>query len=125
MVVGKLCESFPVLWSISNREDCLMLTQLFRFVQKCIGRLRPKLFIMMRNSFGWNAWVGVFELNQRKKFLCAWHVDRACSHCHNCIYQYSCTCMDSLIHRTVCKHIHLVHWGHQYQYIVLAKKKQL
>ena len=25
----------------------------------------------------WNAWVGVFELNQTKKLLCAWHVDRA------------------------------------------------
>ena len=47
----------------------------------------------------WNAWV-----NQTKKLLCAQHIDRACSHCHACIYQYSCTCMDSLTH--VCTEAH-------------------
>ena len=31
-----------------------------------------------------------------------------CNSCNVCIHQYSCTCMDFLIHSTVCKHIHLV-----------------
>ena len=25
----------------------------------------------------WNAWIGVFGVNNTKKLLCAWHVDRA------------------------------------------------
>ena len=31
-----------------------------------------------------------------------------CKDCNVCIHQYSCTCMDFLIHSTICKHIHLV-----------------
>ena len=37
MVTDESGEGLPALWSISNREDCLILTQLFRFVQKRIG----------------------------------------------------------------------------------------
>ena len=29
-----------------------------------------------------------------------------CSSCNACIHMYSCTCVDSAIHTTVCKHIH-------------------
>ena len=31
-----------------------------------------------------------------------------CSMCAVCIHLFSCTCMDSIIHATVCKHVHLV-----------------
>ena len=31
-----------------------------------------------------------------------------CGKCDACVHLYSCTCMDFLIHSTVCKHIHLV-----------------
>ncbi|XP_011407648.1 PREDICTED: uncharacterized protein LOC100639460 [Amphimedon queenslandica] len=31
-----------------------------------------------------------------------------CSTCDVCVHSYSCTCMDYLIHSTICKHIHLV-----------------
>ena len=31
-----------------------------------------------------------------------------CNRCDICICSYSCTCMDYLIHATICKHIHLV-----------------
>ena len=31
-----------------------------------------------------------------------------CSICAVCIHTFSCTCMDSTIHATVCKHVHLV-----------------
>ena len=31
-----------------------------------------------------------------------------CNKCNICICSYSCTCMDYLIHATICKHIHLV-----------------
>ena len=64
-----------------------------------------------------------------------------CSHCHACIHQYSCTCMDSLTHTTVCKHIHLVHMSnnrdllpvpavneeeqHNYYANILSKEKNL
>ena len=66
------------LWGISNREDHLMLTQLFRFVQKPKDNLiQPKPFLSDDAEQFWNAWVGVFGLNQTKKLLCTWHVDRA------------------------------------------------
>ena len=31
-----------------------------------------------------------------------------CSSCKVCVHQYSCSCMDSTLHATVCKHVHLV-----------------
>ena len=31
-----------------------------------------------------------------------------CSNCEVCVHMYSCTCMDSTLHKTVCKHVHLV-----------------
>lgn len=31
-----------------------------------------------------------------------------CGKCNACVHLYSCTCMDFLIHSTVCKHIHFV-----------------
>ena len=31
-----------------------------------------------------------------------------CSTCKVCVHLYSCTCMDSMLHATVCKHVHLV-----------------
>ena len=31
-----------------------------------------------------------------------------CSSCEVCVHMYSCTCMDSTLHKTVCKHVHLV-----------------
>jgi len=32
-----------------------------------------------------------------------------CRSCGSCTHMYSCSCMDSAIHHTVCKHVHLVH----------------
>ena len=32
-----------------------------------------------------------------------------CKECTICPHYYSCTCLDSILHATVCKHIHLVH----------------
>ena len=32
-----------------------------------------------------------------------------CANCNACVHAYSCTCMDYLIHATVCKLIHAVH----------------
>ena len=32
-----------------------------------------------------------------------------CKHCTVCPHYYSCTCLDSILHPTVCKPIHLVH----------------
>ena len=31
-----------------------------------------------------------------------------CKECKVCTHMYSCTCLDSILHSTVCKHIHLV-----------------
>ena len=31
-----------------------------------------------------------------------------CTECDICIHQYSCTCPDSLVRLTICKHIHLL-----------------
>ncbi len=32
-----------------------------------------------------------------------------CSSCSACVHMYTCTCLDSITHTTVCKHIHHVH----------------
>lgn len=32
-----------------------------------------------------------------------------CSHCGVCMHMYSCTCLDSILHSTACKHVHLVY----------------
>ena len=55
MVVDEFGEGLPVLWGISNREDRSMLTQLFRFVKKCVGPLQPKLFMSDDAEQFWNA----------------------------------------------------------------------
>ena len=31
-----------------------------------------------------------------------------CKTCNACIHVYTCTCIDSMIHTTVCKHVHIV-----------------
>lgn len=31
-----------------------------------------------------------------------------CNICRICIHQYSCTCLDSILHNTICKHAHLI-----------------
>ena len=33
----------------------------------------------------------------------------ACNYCSACVHMYTCTCMDSTLHATVCKHVHSVH----------------
>ena len=38
-----------------------------------------------------------------------------CSHCGVCMHMYSCTCLDSILHSTACKHVHLVHMHMQQQ----------
>ena len=32
-----------------------------------------------------------------------------CAECQICPHSYTCSCMDSLLHTTICKHVHLVH----------------
>ena len=32
-----------------------------------------------------------------------------CSKCRACIHMYTCSCLDSVTHTAVCKHIHLIH----------------
>ena len=31
-----------------------------------------------------------------------------CPECNVCIHQFHCTCSDSLVHSTICKHVHLL-----------------
>ena len=38
-----------------------------------------------------------------------------CSNCSACIHMYTCTCLDSITHTTVCKHIHFIHMQAQRQ----------
>ena len=38
---------------------------------------------------------------------CKYNCFMRCRTCSICIHQYSCTCMDSLLQVTICKHIHL------------------
>ena len=39
---------------------------------------------------------------------CPYGCSLGCVDCHICVHQYTCTCPDSLIKSTICKHIHLV-----------------
>ena len=32
-----------------------------------------------------------------------------CINCGACVHMYTCTCIDSALHFTVCKHVHCVH----------------
>ena len=32
-----------------------------------------------------------------------------CSYCRACVRAYSCTCIDSITHTTLCKHMHILH----------------
>ena len=43
-------------------------------------------------------------LKQKGSCECKLH----CRTCNACIHMYTCTCIDSMIHTTVCKHIHIV-----------------
>ena len=43
---------------------------------------------------------------QAKK--CPHNCSLRCRYCSVCIHEYTCTCLDSLIHATICKHIHLL-----------------
>ena len=45
-----------------------------------------------------------------------------CSHCGVCIHMYSCTRLDSILHNTVCKHVHLIHMQQQ-QHLVMSKEQ--
>lgn len=31
-----------------------------------------------------------------------------CKYCRICIHAYSCTCLDALLHNTICKHVHII-----------------
>ena len=35
-----------------------------------------------------------------------------CTNCNACIHMYICTCLDSITHTTVCKHVH-IHFTHK------------
>ena len=43
-------------------------------------------------------------LKQKGSCECKLH----CRICNACIHMYTCTCIDSMIHTTVCKHIHII-----------------
>ena len=31
-----------------------------------------------------------------------------CHACNNCVHMFTCTCMDAIMHSTICKHVHLL-----------------
>ena len=49
----------------------------------------------------------VFYVVQRLLKACNCKLD--CRSCGACTHMYNCSCMDSAIHSTVCKHVHIVH----------------
>ena len=77
LVLDEFGKGLPVLWAITNREDSSVLVQLLTHVQQRTGMLQPEILMSDDAEQFWNAWIGVFGLNNTKKLLCAWHVDRA------------------------------------------------
>ena len=47
---------------------------------------------------------GTFYMIQKLKDDCDCHLQ--CSPCGGCIHMYTCTCLDSTVHSTICKHAH-------------------
>ena len=69
-------------------------------------------FNLQQNETNWTIWSQnsicsqTYTLEQGKSFC---DCKLKCSHCDACTHMYTCTCMDSIVHTTVCKHMHLLH----------------
>jgi len=74
-------------------------------------KMSPLIIYWLIRSNAWKIKPSVSSRNDPyivKKQLDNCHCHLRCSSCDVCVHMYSCTCMDYLIHSTVCKHIHLV-----------------
>lgn len=72
----------------------------------------PKHYITEEDSIQWKVKSsdGQHEYTvKRENNKCPFNCQVRCSECDICVHQYSCECMDELLHATICKHIHLVH----------------
>ena len=77
LIIDEFGEGIPVAWMISNREDTLMIIQFLKAVKERVGPISPKWFMSNDAKQFYSAWRAVFEDNEMKKLLCAWHVGRA------------------------------------------------
>ncbi len=50
----------------------------------------------------------IYEIQLEQQQHCQHNCSIRCRACNICIHQYSCSCMDSLLQATICKHIHLL-----------------
>ena len=59
-------------------------------------------------------WLVISQTTTNKKYTVQYIAkcttcELRCSKCNTCIHMYTCSCLDSVTHTTVCKHIHLIH----------------
>ena len=77
LVIDDFGEGVPVAWAISNKEDATTLATFFKHLKCKSGDIKPTYFMSDDAQAYWNAWSSIFGVNDTKKFLCSWHVDRA------------------------------------------------
>ena len=63
---------------------------------------------------GYNEWKVISSTDDshtyqvKKESECSTNCLLRCSDCNICVHEFTCTCPDSVIHATICKHIHLL-----------------
>ena len=70
----------------------------------CVQMISPNVWKVKAQSQG-DSYYAVNRLMLESTCSCK----LKCAHCGACIHMYSCTCIDNILHSTVCKHIHFVH----------------
>ncbi len=77
LVMDEFGEGIPVGWLISNRQDEVVLQTFFERIKENVKVAQPKWFMSDDAEQYFNAWKNVFNTENTKKILCAWHVDRS------------------------------------------------
>lgn len=67
-------EGFPAGWCISNKEDCILLSNFFTHLREKTGPIFPEWFMSDMAEQYFTSWVNVYG-GKPKKLLCTWHVD--------------------------------------------------
>ena len=76
IIVDDYGEGVPVAWTLSNREDKIVLVNFLKSVKARVGNLSPNIIMSDCAEQYYGAWVEVFE-GTPKKLLCIWHVGKA------------------------------------------------
>ena len=77
MALDDYQEGIPVVWTLSNSEDKLVLVHILEAIREVRGYIKPSWFMSDMAQQYFNTWEEVFGQNNTKQLRCVWHVDRA------------------------------------------------